>query len=188
MLRFFRQLAACAAHKSRLVGKAERGIAQRDQHLQPGHAIRDVEHGVAQIADFPRQPAQVAAIELAVGVAEHERCLRQQRNHPAREHVGTAADRALVGLVGDPVIDQRARVGACQCGVGGAQMPQPSEPEQRHFPVFGGRFDLEDRAAVAGHDLSGENESAGIDFGRAGGIGGSQIVGSDDQPVGAAWP
>ena len=41
---------------------------------------------------------------------------------------------------------------------------------------------------MAGHDLAGEHEAAGIDFGGAGGIGGAQIMRRDDQPVGAAGP
>ena len=61
-----------------LVGEAQRGVAQRDQHLQPRHAVADVDHGVAQIADVARQAAQVTPVELAVGVAEHQRRLRQQ--------------------------------------------------------------------------------------------------------------
>ena len=172
----------------RLVGEAERGVAQRDQHLQPRHAVGDVEHRVAQIADFAGQPAQIAAIEFAVGVAEHQRRLRQQRDHAARQHVGAAAERPLARRIGDPVVDQRAGIGAGQRGIGGAQMPQPAEAEQRHFPVFRRRLEIEDRAAVAGHDLAGEHEAAGIDFGGAGGVGGAQIVRRDDQAVGAARP
>ena len=41
---------------------------------------------------------------------------------------------------------------------------------------------------MAGHDLAGEHEAAGIDFGGAGGVGGAQVMRRDDQPVGAAGP
>src|SRR5262249_31068669 len=61
-------------------------------------------------------------------------------------------------------------------------------PEQRHLPVFRRWLDLEDRTAVAGHDLAGEDEAAGIDFGRTGGVRGAQVVRRDDQAVGAAGP
>ena len=67
-------------------------------------------------------------------------------------------------------------------------MAQPAEAEQRHFPIFRRRLEIEDRSAVAGHDLAGEHEAAGIDLGGAGGVGGAQIVRRDDQPVGAAGP
>ena len=172
-----------------LVGQAQRGVAQRDQDLQLRHAIGNVEHGVAEEADLPRQPAQIFAIELVVGVAEHQRRLRQQRDHPARQHVGATADRALlVRRVRHPVVDQRARIGAGQRGVGGTQMAQPAEAEQRNFPILRWRLELEDRAAMAGDDLAGEHEASGIDFGGAGGIRRAQIVRRDDQPVGAARP
>ena len=81
------------ADVARLVGEAERGVAQRDQHLQPRHAVGNIEHRIAQVADLARQSAQIAAVELAVGVAEHQRRLRQQRDDAARQHVGAAADR-----------------------------------------------------------------------------------------------
>ena len=49
-----------------------------------------------------------------------------------------------------------------------------------------GGVDLERRAGVADHDLAGEGEAAGIDFARAGGIGGAQVLRRDHQPVGLA--
>ncbi len=148
-LQFVGQPRVAVADVARLIGEAQRGVAQRDQDLQPRHAVGDVEHGVAQIADLAGQPAQIAAIEFAVGVAEHQRRLRQQRDHAARQHVGAALERPLAGRIRDPVVDQRARIGAGQRGVGGAQMAQPAEAEQRDFPVFRRRFEIEDRAAVA---------------------------------------
>ena len=39
---------------------------------------------------------------------------------------------------------------------------------------------------VADHDLAGEDEAAGIDLARAGGVGGAQILRRDQQPVGRA--
>jgi hypothetical protein len=88
----------------------------------------------------------------------------------------------------NPVIDQRARIGAGERGVGGAQMPQPSEAEQRHFPIFRRRLEIEDRAPMAGHDFAGKYEATGIDFSGAGGVGGAQIMWGDDQAIGAARP
>ena len=41
---------------------------------------------------------------------------------------------------------------------------------------------------MAGHDLAGEHKAAGIDFGRAGGVGGAQVMRGDDQAIGAARP
>ncbi len=188
-LQFVGELSRCAPDLLGLIGEAQRGVAQRDQDLQPRHAIGNVQHGVAEIADLPRQPAQIFAIELAVGVAEHQRRLRQQRDHAARQHIRAAADRALqVRRIGHPVVDQRAGIGAGQRGVGGAQVPQPAEAEQRDFPILRRRLELEDRAAVAGDDLAGEHETPGVDFGGAGGVRRAQIMRCDDQPVGAARP
>ncbi len=187
-LQLVRQFARGAADVLGLVGQAQRGVAQCDQHLQPWHAVADVDHGVAQIADLARQAAQVTPIELAVGVAEHQRRLRQQRDHAARQHVGSPLQRPLARLVRHPVVDQRARIGAGQRGIGGAQMTQPAEAEQRDFPVFRGRIEVEDRAAVAGDDLAGEHEAPGIDLGGAGGVRRTQIVRGDGEAVGASGP
>ena len=176
------------ADQVRLIGKAQRGVAKRDQHLQSRHAVGDVEHRVAQIADLAGQPAQIFAIEFSVGIAEHQRRLRQQRDHAARQHVRAAFERPPASRIRDPVVDQRTGVGAGQRGVGGAKVPQPAEAEQRHLPIFRRRLEIEDRAAVAGHDLAGEHEAAGIDLGGAGGVGGTQVMRRDDQPVGAARP
>ena len=89
-------------------------------------------------------------------------------------------------LHGDPFVDQRARVGAGDAGLGRAQMAQPAEAEQARRPFLGRRRDLERRAAVADHHLAGEGEAAGIDFARAGAVGGAQILRRDQQPVGLA--
>ena len=69
---------------------------------------------------------------------------------------------------------------------GRAQMAQPAEAEQRVGPFLRRRRHLERRAAVADHDLAGEGEPAGIDFARAGRIGGAQVLRRDHQPVGLA--
>ena len=53
-------------------------------------------------------------------------------------------------------------------------------------PFVRRRLDLERRAAVADHDLAGEGEAAGIDFARAGRVGGAQVLRRDQQPVGVA--
>ena len=87
-------------------------------------------------------------------------------------------------LQADPFVDQRARIGAGDAGFGGAQMPQPAEAQQLRGPFVRRRRHLENGAAVADHDFAGEGETAGIDFARAGGVGGAQILRRDQQPVG----
>ena len=69
-LQFVGELARGGADVWCLIGEAKRGVAQRDQHLEPRHAV-DVQQRVAQITDFARQSAQIAPVEFAVGVAEH---------------------------------------------------------------------------------------------------------------------
>ena len=59
----------------------------------------------------------------------------------------------------DPFVDQRAGIGARDGGIGGAQMAQPAEAEQRDGPFLGRRRHLERRARVADHDLAGETRS-----------------------------
>ncbi len=86
----------------------------------------------------------------------------------------------------DPLVDQRAGVGAGDAGFGGAQVTQPAEAEQRDRPVLGRRRDLERRAGIADHDLAGEHEPAGIDLARAGCVGRAQILRRDDEAVGLA--
>ena len=99
---------------------------------------------------------------------------------------GLPADRMPGALQRDPFVDQRARIGAGDAGLGGAQMAQPAEAEQRRRPFVRRRRDLERRAAVADHDLAGEGETAGVDFAGAGAVGGAQILRRDQQPVGLA--
>src|SRR6185503_8429296 len=65
-------------------------------------------------------------------------------------------------------------------------MAQPAEAEQACRPFLGRRRDLERRAAVADHDLAGKGEAAGIDFARAGAVGGAQVLRRDQQAVGPA--
>ena len=97
---------------------------------------------------------------------------------------GAPGERMPRALQRDPFVDQRAGIGAGDAGFGGAQMAQPAEAQQRRRPFVGRRLHLENRAAVADHDFAGEGEAAGIDFGRARGVGGAQILRRDQQPVG----
>jgi hypothetical protein len=48
-------------------------------------------------------------------------------------------------------------------------MAQPAEAEQRNLPILRRRLEIEDRTALAIDDLAGEDETAGIDLGGAGG-------------------
>ena len=98
---------------------------------------------------------------------------------------GPPGERMPGALKRDPFVDQRARIGAGDAEIGGAQMAQPGKPQQRRRPFVRRRLHLEDRAAVADHDLAGEGEAAGIDLGGARGVGGAQLLRRDQQPVGS---
>src|SRR6218665_1671204 len=89
-LQFVREFARGGADVARLVGEAKRSVAQCDQHLQLRYAVRRVRQRIAQRANLAAERAQIAAIEFAVGVAEYQRRLRQQRDHSAGDDVRTA--------------------------------------------------------------------------------------------------
>ena len=99
---------------------------------------------------------------------------------------GRQAIGSLRAVERDPLVDQRAGIGAGDAGFRGAQVAQPAEAEQRDRPFLGRRLDLERRAAVADHDLAGEGEAAGVDFAGAGRVGGAQVLRRDQQAVGLA--
>ena len=88
-------------------------------------------------------------------------------------------------LQGDPFVHQRAGIGAGDGGLGGAQVAQPAEAEQRSSPIPRTAASISNSgAAVADHDLAGEGEAAGIDFARARAVGGAQLLRRDQQPLG----
>ena len=123
-----------------LIGQTQRGVAERDQNLQAWHAVGNIDHRVTQVANLARQAAQKAAVEFPVCVVQHQRRLRQQRDHAPRQDVRAPADAAFADWPRDPVVDQCAGVGAGDRGIRGAQMAQPSEAEQVGFPVVRGRI------------------------------------------------
>ena len=79
---------------------------------------------------------------------------------------------------------KRAGIGARDCGVGGAQVPQPDEAKQRHGPLIGWRRHFKGRSAVADHDFAGEGKTSGVDFAGARGVRGAQVLWRDHQAVG----
>ena len=175
-----------AIHVALLARHAERGVGERDQRLHPRHAIRRLERGVAQITDLPRQAAQEAAIELIVGIMQDQRRLAQPVGNAARENLRAPAELMEPALKRDPLVDQRACVGAGDAGLGGAQMAEPSEAQERRGPFLRRRRNLEWRAAVADHHLAGEGEAASVNLARSRAVGGVQILRRDHQPVGFA--
>ncbi len=123
------------AHVARLAGHAERRIGERDQRLQARHAVARLDRGVAQVAHLPGQAAQEAAVEAHVGVVQDQRRLASARTMMRRAMIsGCQAIGSLRALQRDPFVDQRAGVGAGDAGLGGAQMAQPAEAEQRRGP------------------------------------------------------
>src|SRR5207244_3333314 len=76
-------------------------------------------------------------------------------------------------------------------GLGGAQVAQPAEAEERGRPVLGRRGHLEGGAGIAGDDLAREREAAGVDFACPGCIAGPQVLRRDGDAVRFAegkWP
>ena len=161
-------------------------VHHRDHRQQPRHAIAGLGRGMTQLPHLARQAAQEAPVEADVGIVEHQRRLADPGDDPARRDLGAPGGGVARASQRDPFVDQRARIGAGDAGIGGAQMAQPAEAVQRHRPVLGRRLDLERRAGVAHHHLAAEREAAGIDLARAGGIGGAQILRRNEQPVGRA--
>ena len=166
-----------------LARHTQRRIGERDRGLQARYPVARLPNRVAQVADLPRQAAQEAAVELRVGVVEHQRRLAEPGHDPARDHVRAPGNRVVGAVERDPLVHQRAGVGAGDAGLGGAQVAQPAEAEERGRPVLGRRGHLEGGAGIAGDDLAREREAAGIDFACPGCIAGPQVLRRDGDAV-----
>ncbi len=134
-VQFLAQPPRVAAQLARLALDAERGAGQRHHRLQPRKAVARLVQGLAQVAHLPRQAADEAAVEARVGVLQHEGRLAQPADDAARQDVGPPAERMPAALQVDPLVDQRARVGAGDGGIGGAQMAQPGEARASPPPI-----------------------------------------------------
>src|SRR5262245_38618572 len=86
-----------------------------------------------------------------------------------------------------PLVNERTGIGASNSGIGGTQVAQPDKTEQRSSPFVRRRRHFKRRSAIADDYLAGEGKASGIDFTCAGGIGGSQILRCNKQPVGLGW-
>ncbi len=168
---------------ARLPGDAERRVGERDGRLHAPDAAMGVADGVAQIAHLAHQAAQEAPVEPHIGVLQHQGRLAEPGDDAPRQYVGPPCQRVPRALQRDPFVDQRAPIGAGDAGLGGTQMAQPVETEQRRRPFLRRRLHLEHRAAVADDDFAGEGEAAGIDFVGEGRIGGAQVLRRDQEPV-----
>ena len=169
-----------------LARHAQCRVAERDRGLEARHPVARFRHGVAQVADLARQAAQEAAIEMHLGIVEHEGRLAEPRDDAASDHVGTPGNGILGAVERDPLVDQRAGIGAGDAGFRRAQVAQPAEAQERDRPVFGRRGDLERRTRIADDDLARKDEAAGIDFAGAGRVARAQVLGRDDDAVGFA--
>ena len=103
--------------------------------LHARHAFARFARGVTQVAHLTLQAAQEAAIELLVGVVQHQRRLAEPGDDPPRGDVRLPCHRMKRSLQRDPFIDQRAGVGAGDAGFRGAQVAQPAEAEQPPPPI-----------------------------------------------------
>ncbi len=175
-----------AADVTLLARHAERRVGQRDRGLKARHAVARLRRRVAQVADLAGEAAQEAAIEphrpnsSSTSGAWLSQEMMRRATTSGRQATGSRE------LQRDPLVDQRARIGAGDARFGGAQVPQPAEAEQRGRPFLGRRRHLERRAGVADHHLAGEHEPPGVDLGRARGVGGAQILRRNEQAVGLA--
>src|SRR5947208_9919936 len=147
-----------------LARHAERRIAQRDYSLQSRHAIARLRGCATEMADLPRQAAQKSAIELDMGTIEQQRRLAEPRHNSPRDHVRTPTNRIMGTADRDPLVDERARIGAADARFGGAKMAQPAEAEKRRRPLVGRRGDFEGRARIAGDDFARKREPARVNF------------------------
>ncbi len=84
----------------------------------------------------------------------------------------------------DPLVDERARVGAADARFGCPKMAQPAEAEKRGRPLIGRRRDFEGRAGIAGDDLARKREAACVNFACPSAITRSQVLRRDDDTVG----
>ena len=103
-----------------LAGDAECGVAERDRGLHAGDAAVSVAGGMAQIPHLTDQAAHEAPIEAHVRVFQDQRRLAEPGDDAPRQHVGAPGQRMPSALQRDPFIDQRARIGAGDAGIGGA--------------------------------------------------------------------
>ena len=84
----------------------------RSRACRRGSAVARLLQRAAQIAHLPRQAADEAAVEARVGILQDERRLAEPAQDAARENVGAPAERMPAALQVDPVVDQRAGIGA----------------------------------------------------------------------------
>src|SRR5260370_13113935 len=117
-----------------LARHAERRVSQRDLSLQSRHAVARLSGCTTEMADLSREGAQKSAIELAMSAVEQQRRLAEPRHDPPRDHVRTPSDRIMGTADRDPLVDERARIGAADARFGRAKMPQPAEAENPPRP------------------------------------------------------
>ena len=169
---------------ARLAGDAQRRVGERDGRLHARDAAARVARGMAQIAHLAHQAAQEAPVEAHIGILQDERGLAEPGDDAARQHVGRQASGCQEPCSAiHSSTSARALARVMPDSAARRWRSQP-KPKQRRRPVVGRRLHFENRAAVADHDFAGESEAAGIDFARARGVRGAQILRRDQEPVG----
>jgi len=154
----------------------------REEQQQAREESRQSRQEQVQSRQEAQQQARSEALAARTQTSERNVSLRGDANQSgARAHAEGRASRADLEAV------RAARLAQSQSADTTHQWSSP-EAEQRNLPILRRRLEIEDRTALAIDDLAGEDETAGIDLGGAGGVRRAQIVRRDDQAVGAAGP
>ena len=159
---------------------------QRDGD-QPVDAVGPL-HGAGERKAHPlgqtRDVAQEAFVEGVVGALQQQRRMGEEGDQPSRRHGRAPGDVAAVVALDDEFLDQTARVGTCDGGVGGAHMAQPAETVKRFRPGLGRWLDIEGRFAMGPDRAAGEGIIARIEVASRGRVGGAQVMRSEKQAGG----
>ena len=129
--------------------------------------------------------AHETAIKIRLRAFENHRRLREESEDAAR-HDARLPHRILSirpAAQFQEIFDKRARIGARERRIGGAQVLQPAKAAKRACPRLRRRFDLERRGRAGIHDLAAEGEITGIDFSCDRRVDGADVLRRDRQPL-----
>lgn len=144
--------------------QAERDEGERRANLQPRRALGRFLGDGAQVPGLRRQAAQKALVEAGIGLGQQHVGMAQPGDHPARSHRGLEGGIGQrAALLADPVVDEGAGVLHGQGIAGLGVVTQPVETVEFGRIGFRRQRRLKDRGAAGFEQLSGEEETAGID-------------------------
>src|SRR5438128_2017551 len=101
------------------------------------------------MTNLPAQAAHEAAIELELGIVQHQRRLTEPGDNTPSQNVRLPGNRIARAVYGNPLVDQGAGICTRDGGLRSAQMSKPAEAEKSDGPILGGRGHLERRARIA---------------------------------------